>query len=148
MTAGEDEASAAASPGPVIHLPERDLGEAESENGAAPAAPRSARAGLTRRQEPPQEAGRRRCRTRGRGTAADEPSANGAEPSVAADSATAVEPVVEPRRRDPCRSRARADGAPQEQSEPEPETEADADEGKAADAWEYTPMSEWGMDER
>jgi hypothetical protein len=40
------------------------------------------------------------------------------------------------------------DGAPQEQSEPEPETEADADEGKAADPWGYTPMSEWGMDER
>jgi hypothetical protein len=48
-----------------------------------------------------------------------------------------------------------ADGAPpQERAEPEPEQEPEAeadaadDEGKAADAWGYTPMSEWGMDER
>jgi hypothetical protein len=42
-----------------------------------------------------------------------------------------------------------ADGAPtQGQAELKPDAEADADEDKAADPWGYTPMSEWGMDER
>jgi ribonuclease G len=153
VTADEDEASAAASPGPVIHLPERDLGEAESENGDAPTAPkkrtrRGSRGGKNRRKKPVADGAALEVEA----LTADEPSANGAEPSVASDSAAAVEPVavVEPAPvLDPVSVLDPApDGAPQEQSEPEPETEADADEGKAADPWGYTPMSEWGMDER
>jgi ribonuclease G len=166
VSADEDKASPSASPGPVIHLPERDLGEAESENGDAPAAPkkrtrRGSRGGKNRRKKPVADGASLEVGA----LTADEPSANGAEPEVAPEDESVVEPepitepepIVEPVAvlesapvLDPV-----ADGAPpQERAEPEPEQEPEAeadaadDEGKAADAWGYTPMSEWGMDER
>ena len=108
--------------GPVIHLPERDLGEAEGDDdGEAPAAPkkrtrRGSRGGKNRRKKPVGEAAAVGVATL---EATDEPSANGAEPEAL------DEPPATP--------------------EEAPERDAGAE---PADGWGYTPMSEWGMDER
>ena len=117
-------------PGPVIHVPERDLGEA-SENGDAPAAPkkrtrRGSRGGKNRRKKPVVE---------GTALEVDEPSANGAEATEAPEmSDTDVSDTDEQTL------------APEIELEPEPE-EPEAEPQPAGD-WGYTPMSEWGMDER
>ncbi len=70
----------------MIHLPERDLGEAESENGDAPAAPkkrtrRGSRGGKNRRKKPVADGAALEVGS----LEADEPSANGAEPEAAPD---------------------------------------------------------------
>jgi ribonuclease G len=119
-TGAEEPAEAPVLVGPVIHVPERSLGEGESDD-ADPSAPakkrtrRGSRGGKNRRKKPV-----------GEGAAlavapleTESPSVNGADPE---------EPVLE--------------------REPEPEPEpAPAAKGEDDD-WGYTPMSEWGMDER
>ncbi len=148
VTVDEDDAPSPTSPGPVIHLPERDLGEAESENGDAPATPkkrtrRGSRGGKNRRKKPVADGAALEVGS----LTTDEASPNGAEPEpeVAPDPVpepeeVVVEPValLEPA----------PDVASSQEQEPEAEADDDEDEGKAADAWGYTPMSEWGMDER
>jgi len=89
--------------GPVIHVPDRELG-AEDEDGEAPS-PQKKR---TRRGS---RGGRNR---RKKTTTATVSSENGSEPALEAE------------------------------PEPEPETEPEEDAGE----WTYTPMSEWGLDER
>ncbi len=112
--------------GPVIHLPDPELGT--DENGTGAAAPRKrtrrgSRGGKNRRKKP--------------GTAVE--LENG--PDVAADGDAAVDDAGAPAE----------DLAEETTGETEPEElEAevvvpDAEDG--ADDWGYTPMSEWGMDE-
>jgi ribonuclease G len=116
--------------GPVIHLPERDLGEADSDDDdAAPATPkkrtrRGSRGGKNRRKKPVAAGAAEGATTVVEGTVeegaplevapleAAEPSANGAEPESASEP-EAHKPAADPE-----------------------------------DDWGYTPMSEWGMDER
>ncbi len=105
----------------MIHVPERDLGETGSENGDAPPAPKK----RTRRGSRGGK-NRRKKPVVAEGAAlevaplaTDEPSANGAEPEAVDEPET--EPDLEP---------------------------APDDEPESADDWGYTPMSEWGMDER
>ncbi len=125
---GAEEAPAAPA-GPVIHMPERDLGEAaESDNGDAPAAPkkrtrRGSRGGKNRRKKPVGEGAALAVTA----LEADEPSANGVEAEPAEVSDTEVPDTVE--------------------ETPEPET-APASDAEPEGDWGYTPMSEWGMDER
>jgi len=108
----EDEPAAEeAEAGPVIHVPDRDLGEEQTEDGdAAPAAPRK----RTRR-------GTRGGRNRKKKTAA-----------AAAGTAVAEAPADEP-------------VATHVEPSPEPEPGAN---GSGDEDWGYTPMSEWGLDER
>jgi ribonuclease G len=116
--------------GPVIHLPERDLGEADGDDdGATPATPkkrtrRGSRGGKNRRKKP-----------------------------VAAGAAEGATTVVE----GPVEEGAPLEVAPLEAFEPSangaepesaPEPKAEEPEAKPEDDWGYTPMSEWGMDER
>ena len=107
----------------MIHVPERNLGEAEGDS-SDPAAPakkrtrRGSRGGKNRRKKPVGEGGALAVAP----LEAEEQSVNGAEPEVAA------------------RARARARGRSRAGSEPVAEG--------GDDDWGYTPMSEWGMDER
>ena len=117
--------------GPVIHVPERDLGEADSDDGETPAVPkkrtrRGSRGGKNRRKKPVGEAAALGVAT----LEAGEPSANGAEPA-------AVEEPAEQRQSLSSRLSSRLGRRRSAEAESEP-----------ADGWGYTPMSEWGMDER
>jgi ribonuclease G len=108
-------------PGPVIHVPDRDLGadgseDASPEDGDAEAAPKK----RTRR-------GSRGGKNRRKKTAAP---ASGATATVEADAPPAED---EPSQEEP--------PAALERDEPSPN-------GASDDEWEYTPMSEWGIDER
>jgi ribonuclease G len=114
--------------GPVIHMPERDLGEADGDDGATPAAPkkrtrRGSRGGKNRRKKPVVAGGVE-------GASVEEGTVE--EGSVEEGAPLEVAPLeaAEPS----------ANGAEPE-SAPEPEA-------KPEDDWGYTPMSEWGMDER
>jgi ribonuclease G len=112
--------------GPVIHLPERDLGDDEeetapSENGDEPAAPkkrtrRGSRGGKNRKKKPL--------------------GAEGATATIEVDEASppAAEEAEAPR--------ARQAPKPAPEASMEPAARA-ADDDKD---WSYTPMSEWGMD--
>jgi ribonuclease G len=101
--------------GPVIHVPDRELG-AENGDGAAPAKKRTrrgSRGGKNRRKKPS-------------GATAT------AEPEL--DNATEPEPEAE------AEAETQIDEAPVEEAAP---AEAARD-----DDWGYTPMSEWGLDDR
>jgi ribonuclease G len=138
------EAGAAVPPGPVIHVPDREIGGAGDEDGDAAAAPkkrtrRGSRGGKNRRKKPA-----------GAAAAGAEPDgdggASGDAPETAADT---VEPEVEP---------VEAEVEPVESVEPvEPEVEPQGAPGAANGAgpaedadqdWGYTPMSEWGIDDK
>jgi ribonuclease G len=108
--------------GPVIHLPERDLGEADGDDdGAAPATPKK----------------RTRRGSRGGKNRRKKPVAAGAAEGAAAVAEGTVEEA------------APLEVAPLEAAEPSANgAEPEEPEGKPEDDWGYTPMSEWGMDER
>jgi predicted RNA-binding protein with TRAM domain len=142
--------------GPVIHLPDREIGGTE-ENGDGAAAPkkrtrRGSRGGKNRRKKP---AGALAAAAEGEPeTALAEE--NGHQPlDVVPEPATAlVEP--EPEELEP-----EAEVVPEPEIAPEPAAEADREPdaapaaangaGPAADGdedWGYTPMSEWGIDDK
>ncbi|HVU76096.1 MAG TPA: Rne/Rng family ribonuclease [Gaiellaceae bacterium] len=105
--AGEEvEEAAEAAEGPVIHLPDRELGAEENGDAAAPAKKRTRR-------------GSRGGRNR--------------KKKSAAATAAVVEAEV---------------GTDVDTPEPEDAPSGNGENGSADDNWGYTPMSEWGLDEK
>jgi len=118
--------------GPVIHVPARDLGEDEdgdepagddaaapSENGAEPAVPKK----RTRRGS--RGGKNRRKKPVGAATAV-------AAPEAGVEAPAAVEEA----------------GPPAEETAPERPSSADENGAGGDDEWGYTPMSQWGLDEK
>ena len=120
--------------GPVIHLPDRDLGTEGSadgtDDGETPAAPkkrtrRGSRGGKNRRKKTAAVAGGATA------TASAEAESEAPETAAEADA-----PEAEP-----------LEAAAPEAVDPEPVEEPSAN-GRRTEDWGYTPMSEWGIDER
>jgi ribonuclease G len=114
--------------GPVIHVPDRELGT--EENGDGPATPAKKR---TRR-------GSRGGRNRKKKPVAVGAEANGTEPDELEDLEAAPELEAEP---EPASEEPEIAAEPEPEAEPKPEPES-AEDGD----WGYTPMSEWGLDEK
>jgi ribonuclease G len=118
---------AAETEGPVIHMPGRELGE--TEEGAPPAAPkkrtrRGSRGGKNRRKKP----------------------VGGAAAAIAGTDLVEVEPIESGAEAEPEQSVELE--PPVVEDEVEHVVEEPSPNGADAEDWGYTPMSEWGIDER
>jgi len=112
--------------GPVIHLPDRELGA--EEDGEEPSAPAKKR---TRRGS---RGGRNRRKKTGTAAGAGATATVEAEPET---ESVSEEPEQEP------------ETEPEQEPETEPETEQEPEEtdDESSENWGYTPMSEWGLDD-
>jgi ribonuclease G len=132
--APEPEAARIVLAGPVIHVPARDLGEADGDDdreddGAAPAAKkrtrRGSRGGKNRRKKPAGAA----TATAELGTDVELDESPGELPDSSVDEPPAREPTPE----------APSTNGAAERAPDAPESDED---------WGYTPMSEWGLDDK
>jgi ribonuclease G len=118
--------------GPVIHLPDRELGAASDEDGESPAAPKK----RTRRGS---RGGKNRKKKTGAATAAGPATVTEEAPEEAPFEALDEAPDEAPE----------LEAAPEPEPEPAPAAEAPSENGSGDDEdWGYTPMSQWGLDER